>query len=299
MGAVLAGIHGSLGFMAPWITIPFIISGLVVTYLWVVRESKFMMAFLTSLASGILAYSFFGTTPEQGITILKVLEITSGTMMGGLVGLYHGYTRWFHIRKSLLDQFKQQRMAVLISENEPSVATLHRFCAEFVIPHFQEAKTAVASLLNEAYTSKDSCESGLRILKNQDNKPDFEEFFELHKVRNDHESRIQVLERLYGAYQKLESRLLERMKLLERASESERFQVLSGAVGNAEYLWIADQEVRGEKWKKNLARKRMDLLMTWIENFRPFLEFELHRKELNNLELWTKQIVQKSSGSVA
>lgn len=298
-GALVLGLHNSLGIFSQWLTIPFLISGLAITYFWVVRETKFMMAFLTSLGCGLSAFTLFGSHSTLGPTLIKVLEITSGTILGGLIGLYYGYTRWYKIKESLHSQFSEQRLKHLTTETLPNLFTLHRFCSESVLPHFQHAKTAVASLLNEAYTSKDECEKNLNQLKDQAQKPNFEEFFEIHKSRNEHEIRIRELENLYNAFHKLETHLQERVIILKNAADSERFQILSGAPGNMDHLFLGDKDFSGANWKRKLSRQRIFLVLNWMRNFRPFLEFELERKLIQDPDQWINRLPDQLNRVVA
>lgn len=282
-----------------WLSIPLLLSGFVIIYLWAVRETKFMMAFLTSLSCGLSAFTLWGSHPLLGETLLTVLEITSGTLLGGMIGLYYGYLRWHSIRDNLSHEFYQERLKKLVEESIPNLPTLHQFLSQFIQPHFHQAKTAVASLLNEAFSSKDECDRRLVQIRNQNPKPDFDEYFEVHKLRNDHESRIRELERLYGAFQLLESRLGARIGILTSAMALERFQILSGTPGDMDHLYIDEKEFSATSWKRKLDLERIALVINWLSNFRPFLEFELSRSTAFEPEQWINRLPEELGRGVA
>ena len=154
-GSLVFSLHSSAFNLSQWISIPFLLIGFTITYLWAVREAKFMMAFLTSLSCGLSAFTILGNHYLLGDTLLRVLEITSGTLLGGMIGLYYGYLRWHRIRESLCQQFCEKRLKKLTEGSIPNLHILHQFLSSLVLPHFHQAKTAVACLLNEAFSSKD------------------------------------------------------------------------------------------------------------------------------------------------
>jgi|GEM_PF-1429762 len=158
--AFLAPKYSSLGYLA---LSPFLIFGILASYLWIVQFQRILPSFLTSCFSlGLAVFSYLSFV-NQNPPMFEVLRIFFGASLGAALGTYSGWLDWKSHRSRVLKDFLQENVDRYQKQEIMHPQDLADFLNQSLLPQFRDliskTQSTITTLdeqiksLNREYTS--------------------------------------------------------------------------------------------------------------------------------------------------
>jgi len=284
--AIVAGLSSQSQSIA-WHLIPFIFLGFFVSALFTLKHKRASATAVTAMTSFAFAALVLGSM-QHSLPALKLLGFTGvGAILGSLMGIYRGLSQWNRVKKELIKEFKTQRFSEVLSHQSVEPDQLLRLYNESFLPRWIQARTLVASRLNEAFSAKDEVSGRCQELKTLNPERDFDHFFDLHKSLNQIEGEMSRLDRLYEAMKTLETRLKGRMDFLQYEACNQGSPILQNKGPGDVYLRLIENEGVLSTRTREHSRHRMEVFISQLSHIEDFLKFEILESRVSNLEQWS------------
>ncbi len=251
--ALVAGAAPKLGQLGYLLLSPFLVFGMLCTYLWVLKDGRLLAAFLTGLFT--LSLTALGLLGLSGSThdLLQPAFVAAGCGLGGLLGLYSGWWEWrLQMDQILLDEIFNIKDQLLEYE------LLHpKDLAAFGIDKVMvQLEVSRKSLIRETNFSLQELDK-LGLLQEDD----FENLFETKKRIHKLKHRVDLLQAVYEDLKTIMTRMQERIEILK---------TLEVGASNPYPLHLEDEY---QEANHRIALQVQDLFLTELENIQANIRY--------------------------
>ncbi len=251
--AIVAGAAPQLGQLGYIFLAPFLVFGMLCTYLWVLKDGRLLAAFLTGLFT--LSLTALGMIGLSGSThdLLQPAFVAAGCGLGGLLGLYSGWWEWrLQMDQILLDEIFELKDQLLEQELlHPK--DLASFGTEKVMVILEVSRKSLIREMNLSLQELDK----LGFLQEDD----FENLFETKKRIHKLKHRVDLLQAVYEDLKIIMIRMQERVEILK---------ALEVAAFNPYPLHLEDEH---QEANHQIAIQIQDLFLTELENIQANIRY--------------------------